>query len=126
MRPPRRSPQRLGQVPERERIGDVTYLIVFFNLKAGASPDAYEAWARSTDIPTVRGLKSNAGFDVFKTLSVRNSDKSPPYQYVEVISIADMDQFGQDVATETMRKVAGEFREFADSPMFVVAEKLEG
>jgi hypothetical protein len=104
----------------------VTYLIVFFNLKAGASPDAYEAWARSTDIPTVRGLKSNAGFDVFKTLSVRNSDKAPPYQYVEVISIADMDQFGQDVATDTMRKVAGEFREFADSPMFVVAEKLEG
>lgn len=103
----------------------MTYLIVFFNLKAGASPDAYEAWARKTDIPTVRGLKSNAGFDVFKTLSVRNSDRSPPYQYVEVISIRDMDQFGQDGATDTMRKVAGEFREFADAPLFVVAEKLE-
>jgi hypothetical protein len=24
-----------------------------------------------------------------------------------------------------MRKVAGQFREFADNPMFVVAEKLE-
>jgi hypothetical protein len=104
----------------------VTYLIVLFNLKAGASPDAYETWARRTDIPTVRGLKSNGGYDVFKALSVRNSDKSPPYQYVEMISITDMDQFGQDVATDTMRKVAGEFREFADNPIFVVAEKLEG
>lgn len=103
----------------------MTYLIVFFNLKAGASADAYEAWAKSTDMPNVRALKSNAGFDVFKTLSVRGSDKSPPYQYVELISISDMDQFGQDVATDTMRKVAGQFREFADNPMFVVAEKLE-
>jgi hypothetical protein len=103
----------------------VTYLIVLFNLKEGASPDAYEAWARSTDIPTVRGLKSNAGFDVWKTLSVRGSDKTPPYQYVELITIADMDQFGVDVATDLMKRVGGEFREFADSPMFIVSEKIE-
>ena len=103
----------------------MTHLVVLFNLKPGASADAYEAWARSTDIPTVRALKSNAGFDVFKTLSVRGSDKAPPYQYVELIEIADMDQFGADVATDTMRKVAGEFREFADGPMFIVAEKIE-
>jgi len=103
----------------------VTYLIVLFNLKEGASPDAYEAWARSTDIPTVRGLKSNAGFDLWKTLSVRGSDKTPPYQYVELITIADMDQFGVDVATDLMKRVSGEFREFADSPMFIVSEKIE-
>ncbi len=103
----------------------MTYIVVLFNLKDGASPDAYEAWARSTDIPTVRGLKSNAGFDVFKTLSMRGSDKTPPYQYVELITIADMDQFGADVATDMMKKVGGEFREFADSPMFIVSEKIE-
>ena len=103
----------------------MTYLVGLFNLKVGASPDAYEAWARSTDIPTVRSLKSNAGFEVFKTLSVRGSDKTPPYQYVELISIADMDQFGADVSTDLMKKVAGEFREFADSPMFIVSEKIE-
>lgn len=103
----------------------MTYMVVLFNLKAGAAPDAYEAWARSTDIPTVRALKSNASFDVYKTLSVRGSDKTPPYQYVELISIADMDQFGADVSTDTMKKVAGEFREFADGPMFIVAEKIE-
>jgi hypothetical protein len=103
----------------------VTYLIVLFNLKEGASPDAYEAWARSTDIPTVRSLKSNAGFDVWKTLSVRGSDKTPPYQYVEMITIGDMDQFSIDVGTDLMKRVSGEFREFADSPMFIVSEKIE-
>jgi hypothetical protein len=103
----------------------MTYMVVLFNLKAGAKPDAYEAWARSTDIPTVRALKSKPGFDVYKTLSIRGSDKTAPYQYVELISIADMDQFGADVSTDTMKKVAGEFREFADGPMFIVAEKIE-
>jgi len=102
----------------------MTYMIVLFNLKVGASPAAYERWARTTDIPNVRALKSNAGFDVFKTLSVRGSDRPPPYQYVELIAVADMDQFGADVATETMKKVAGEFREFAEAPLFVVAEKI--
>jgi hypothetical protein len=103
----------------------VTYLIVLFNLKAGASPAAYEAWARTTDIPNVRALKSNAGFEVFKTIAVRGSDDAPPYQYVELIAIADMDQFGAEVASETMKRVAGEFRQFAQSPIFVVAEKIE-
>jgi hypothetical protein len=103
----------------------MSYIVVLFNLKPDASADAYEAWARSTDIPTVRGLKSNAGFDVYKTLSVRGSDRTPPYQYVELIEIADMDQFGADVATDTMKKVAGEFRAFADAPMFINAEKIE-
>jgi hypothetical protein len=36
-----------------------------------------------------------------------------------------MDQFGADVSTDLMKKVAGEFREFADSPMFIVSEKVE-
>lgn len=103
----------------------MTYLIVLFNLKAGASPAAYEQWARTTDVPNVRALKSNAGFEVFKTTSVRGSDQAPPYQYVELIAISDMDQFGADVATDTMRRVAGEFRAFADAPLFIVAEKIE-
>jgi hypothetical protein len=103
----------------------LTYLIALFNLKPGVAADAYETWARTTDIPTVRALKSNAGFDVWKALSVRGSDVAPPYQYVELITIADLDQFGVDVATDTMKRVAGEFREFADSPIFIACEKIE-
>jgi hypothetical protein len=104
----------------------VQYLIAFFNLKPGADVEAYHAWAKATDIPTVRGLKSNGGFDVFRTLSVRGKpDAAPPYQYIEIIAINDMDQFGADVATDLMKRVSGEFREFADNPMFVLSEKVE-
>lgn len=103
-----------------------SYLIVLFNLRDGVSVEAYERWAVSTDIPVVRSLASITGYDVFKTLNVRNADVPPPYQYVELIEIADMDEFGKNVSTDQMKAVAAEMRTFADSPLFILSEKLGG
>ena len=102
----------------------MSYLVVLFNLKDGADAAKYEAWAQATDMPAVRGLKSIGGFDVFKLNELFRSGGKPPYQYVEIIEVADMDQFGVDASTETMKAVAGQFREFADSPIFISSEKL--
>ena len=41
-------------------------IIVLFNLKPGVDPGRYEAWARSTDLPIVRGLPAVQGFDVHR------------------------------------------------------------
>jgi hypothetical protein len=76
-----------------------TRLIALFNLKPGVTREAYEDWARMVDIPTVRGLGSIAGFDVFRTTGVLGSDAAPPYGFVEIIDVADMAQFGTDVVT---------------------------
>ena len=99
-------------------------LIVLFRLKPGAEVSAYEAWARSTDLPVVRGLPSVEGFEVFRTDSLLGSEAQPPYDYVEIIGIRDTAQFGADVATETMRRVASEFRQFADSPVFMLSDRI--
>jgi hypothetical protein len=99
-------------------------LIVLFRLKPGAEVSAYEAWARSTDLPVVRGLPSVDGFEVFRTAGLLGSEARPPYDYVEMIGIRDTAQFGVDVATETMRRVAGEFRNFADSPVFMLTDRI--
>ncbi|MCZ8132871.1 MAG: hypothetical protein O9284_16480 [Steroidobacteraceae bacterium] len=98
-------------------------LIVLFNLKPGASVEQYEAWAKSTDLPIVRGLPSIASFDVFRAQGLLSGAPSP-YAYVEVIEVRDMDRFRQDVAVETMRQVAAQFREFADSPQFILTERI--
>jgi hypothetical protein len=100
-----------------------TTLIVLFNLKPGVTTERYEAWARATDLPIVRGLKSIGAFDVYKA-SGTLSGAASPYSYVEVIRVDDMDTFKSEVATETMRKVAGEFRELADNPTFIVTQSL--
>jgi hypothetical protein len=100
-----------------------TTLIVLFNLKPGVSVERYEAWARATDLPIVRNLKSVGGFDVYKASGLLSGAPSP-YAYVEMIRVNDMGAFREEVATETMRKVAAEFRELADDPKFIVTSAL--
>ena len=51
------------------------------------------------------------------------STDAPPYQYVEIVDVRDMEAFGQDIATETMRRVAAEFGTFADAT-FILTEQL--
>jgi len=99
-------------------------LIVLFRLKPGTDVSAYEAWARGTDLPIVRKLPSVGGFDLFRTASLFGSDQRAPYDYVEMIAIRDMAGFRGDVATETMRRVAGEFRQFADNPVFMLTDRI--
>lgn len=101
------------------------HIIVLFNLKPDADPKAYETWARQTDLPTVRKLSSVASFDGLRAVSMLGNNDSPPYQYIEVIKVNDMAKFGDEVSTETMRKVAAEFRAFAQSPQFIVCETLD-
>jgi hypothetical protein len=99
-------------------------LIVLFRLKPGTDVSAYEAWARSTDLPVVRGLPSVDGFEIFRANGLLGSDAAVPYDYIEMIGIRDTAQFGVDVATETMRRVAGEFRQFADNPVFMLTDRI--
>jgi len=101
----------------------MTRIIVPFNLKPGVSVTDYENWAREVDLPTVNGLGSMASFEVFRATGLLGSDTAPPYAYVEILDIADMDGFGHDVSTETMQKVAAEFGKLADA-IFITTEKL--
>lgn len=99
-------------------------IIVLFNLKPGCSEADYEAWAKAKDLPTVNGLASVANFEVFRSAGLLMGDGKPPYGYVEIIDVADMDKFGADVSTPTMQAIAAEFGAFADA-VFIMTEKLE-
>ncbi|MCG8442469.1 MAG: hypothetical protein MI723_11730 [Caulobacterales bacterium] len=101
-----------------------TRIIALFNLKPGVSVADYEAFAKETDLPTVNGLKSIDGFEVFKSSGLLGSDAKPPYAYVEIIDVNDMETFGQEVASETMQKVAGAFQAMADDLVFIMTDKL--
>lgn len=99
-------------------------LIVLFNLKPGTDASAYEKWAKSTDIPTVKSLKSIDDFKLYKSEVLFGSDEKPPYQYFEIIEINNLDTFGPEVSTDAMKKVAGEFQSFAENPMFILTNKI--
>lgn len=102
----------------------MTTIVVLFNLKSDADEAAYQTWARQTDIPTAGGLPSVDGFEVLKSEGLLMSDATPPYQYIELLKINDMEQFGKDVSTNTMQAVAAEFQSFADNPLFIMTSKL--
>lgn len=99
-------------------------IVVLFNLKDGVSAADYEAWARSTDIPTVNGLTSVDAFSVHRAAGLLIGEGAPPYAYVELIDVNDMQTFGSEVGSETMQKVAQEFQAFADDPIFILTDDL--
>ncbi|MFW6413003.1 MAG: REDY-like protein HapK [Oceanicaulis sp.] len=101
-----------------------TRIVALFNLKPGVTPADYEAWAKTTDIPTVTRLGSVDRFEVFKSTGLLGSAGAPPYAYIEIIDVNDMDRFGGDVGTDTMQKIAGEFQTMVDDLVFILTDKL--
>ena len=99
-------------------------IFVLFNLRPGVDPATYEAWAASSDAPTVRGLPSIDGFRVHALTGMLFGDAKPPFQYCEIIDINDMDAFGRDVATPAMGEIAAKFQTFADTPMFLTTREI--
>ncbi len=90
-----------------------TRIIAFFNLKPDVAVSDYEHWAMTVDVPTVNALPSIEKFEVLRVTD-KLGGGTPNYQYIEILDVADMDQFGRDVATPTMQAVASSFRAMVD------------
>jgi hypothetical protein len=102
----------------------MTTIVVLFNLKPGASMADYEAWAKAKDIPTVKSLPSVSDFRVLKMGNLLGSETASPYQYCELIEVADMTAFFADLGNEAVQAGAKVFNEFAENPLFIVAGEI--
>lgn len=100
-------------------------VVVLFNLKPGVSPERYEEWAKTRDIPGVRSLPSVDDFRVYRTSGLLGGEGKAPYDYVEVLDIADVDGFGKDVVGNASKAVAREFLAYADAPAFMLTEQID-
>ncbi len=98
-------------------------IFALFNLKPGVSIDDYLVWARTVDLPTVNGLDSIDSFRLFRSTGLLGSDAKPPYSFIEVLDINDIDQFGRDVAAEAMLAIAAAFGEMVDVT-FITSEEI--
>ena len=99
-------------------------VIVLFNLKPGTSREEYERWAREQDLPTVSGLASMDAFEVLRSRGMLIGDGKPPYEYVEIMRVPDMEAFGRDLAGPKVQAGAARFQEFADNPLFILTENI--
>jgi REDY-like protein HapK len=99
-------------------------MVVLFNLKPGVKPEDYERWARDTDVPAVSALGSVERFRVYKSMGLLGSDAKPPYEYMELVEIADLDSLAHDAATEKMRDITNEFQAMADNPIWIMLDQF--
>ena len=99
-------------------------IIALFNLKPGITIESYEKWARETDIPGVRALKSVSGYHVQRATGILGSDAPSPYAYIEIIEISDMALFGAEAAGPVVQALAADMRNYADDPIFITSEDL--
>lgn len=99
-------------------------IVVLFNLKADADATTYEAWATAHEFPGVNALPSIDDFRIYRATGLLTGEGKPPYAYIQVLDVGDMDGFGKDAAGEAMRTLAAAFGEFADDPLFITTEPL--
>jgi hypothetical protein len=99
-------------------------MVVLFNLKPGVAPEDYERWARETDVPAVNALDSVERFRVYRSLGLLGSDAKPPYAYMELVEIADLDKLAGDAVTEKMREITAQFQEMADDPIWILLDQF--
>lgn len=103
----------------------MTTIIVLFNLKDDVAKEEYENWVASTDLPTVRNLRSVDNFQVFRSTGMLGSDDQPSFDYVEMISLNDETAFYEEIGSELMQGVAEQFQSFADNPQFILTQALQ-
>ena len=98
------------------------HIFALFNLKPGVSREAYENWAKTVDMPTVNKLPSIDSFRVFRATGLLGSEASPPFGYIEVLEVNDMDRFFADVAEPAMGEVAAAFGGMVEVQFLLTAE----
>jgi hypothetical protein len=99
-------------------------MIVLFNLKPEVNHVDYEQWARETDVPIIKSLQAVSDFRVHRSFGLLGSEAKPPYQYIEVTQIKDLDQLGEEVQSEKMQQVVQTFQQFAENPVFILTEQF--
>lgn len=100
-------------------------IIVLFNLKPNIDKNQYEEWAKTTDLPVVRNLDSVEKFEILKAQSMLMSGDIPPFEYIEIISVSNMESFSAHTNTPIMDEVKEQFLQFCDQPKFIICEGIE-
>ena len=103
----------------------MSLVLVLFNLHPETAPANYESWAKTTDLPLLRGLNSVRAADLYRTVGLLGTGESAPYDYVEILNIEDYREFGRDILGRELQRAADQFHRFTDNPIFIKLEPVE-
>jgi hypothetical protein len=101
---------------------------VFFmnTLKPGVKPEDYEDWVRRVDYPIARKQESIQSYVVTRLDGMLNGDGDPPFQYLEVIEITDLDAYrGGMQGNPEFEKLLEEWGTYVADSVMVHGEVIE-
>lgn len=70
---------------------------VTFRLKPGVTPEQYEEWFRTENVPAVRRMRSLSSYRVWRATGAMEGE--PPYEYLEEMEFDDQAAFDREVET---------------------------
>ncbi len=100
-------------------------LIITYQLKAGVTDDAYQAWVRDVDYPAMRGLTRVASYVNHRIEKRLMGDGALPFTYMELFDVPDLDGFlANDMGGSVVQKIMGEFMGMVENPDFLIANAI--
>jgi hypothetical protein len=95
---------------------------VTFRLKAGVTPEQYEEWFRSGNVPAVRKMRSLSSYRVWRATDAMEGE--PPYDYIEEMEFADRAAFDREVEElpEMAAMLDGWYERVADQAIVYAVE----
>ncbi len=104
----------------------MTNLIISYRLKAGVTAADFEHWVKTSDHPSMRGLKRVKRFETYRVTGLLMGEGAPAAQYVEIFEIDDFAGFtGEDMPGSVIQSVMGAFMGMVDAPEFAIAEAVD-
>lgn len=101
---------------------------VFFlnTLREGADPAEYEDWIRRVDYPVARRQESIRRYEVTRLEGLVSGEGKPPYQYLEVIDISDINAYrsGMDGNPE-FEQLLADWSRYVGESVAVYGENVE-
>lgn len=101
-------------------------LRVFFlnRLHEGADPDEYEAWIRRVDYPVARAQAAIRSYSVTRLEGTLDGGE-PPYDYLEVIEITDLDEYRALASKPEFATLLEEWSGYVAEAVMVYGEVVE-
>jgi REDY-like protein HapK len=100
-------------------------VVYLFDLDRGIEPADYETWARTVDLPAVRGLPCVSGYRIFRAPASSPPDGGVGARYMEVLDVTSPEDFQAQMATPEMVAVAAAFGRYAATPLVLVLDELQ-
>lgn len=100
-------------------------VLLQYRLKPGTSPEAFEAWVRTTDYPAIRGIARVAEFANHRVRGLLLGEGEPDCHYAEIFDIPDLDGFSdEDIPGPVIQGIMGDFMARVEEPRFLILDEI--